>query len=71
MVTYYILATYNIRYTPELITIICICILYFNVYFKPNIVKNSIFYICVLVHKRFVTFVTHLPMEGRKNCRKM
>ena len=39
MVTHYVLATQNTRYTPELITKPFICNLQFNIYFKPSRVK--------------------------------
>jgi len=77
MVTYCILAAQNIQYTLELLTEFFNCISYFNMKFKPFIVKNVVFLYLGICSQNFCNvtiyppFVTHLPEDGRKSGRNM
>jgi hypothetical protein len=77
LVTYCILAAQKIQYTLELLTEFFNCISYFNMEFKPFIVKNSVFlYLCICSQNFcnitiYPSFVMHLPEDGHKIGRNM
>ena len=77
LVTYCILEAQNIQYTLELLTEFFNCISYFNMKFKPFIVKNLVFLYLHICSQNFCnitiypSFVMRLPEDGRKSGRNM